>query len=95
MLSSGEIDGEGAFVFPGAEHRHGDVGEGRHHHEVGEAVEEHRHEEVAQPKHLLHCVCVSEREKYIWNEEEKLSALYFSTSLYIYSVYRWPFYNIC
>lgn len=93
MLSSGEIDGQGAFVYPGAERRHGDVGEGRKHHEVGKAVEEHRHEEVPQPKHLLHCVCVcvKVRGRNMECRRKALCAIFQYKFVYIYSVYKWAF----
>lgn len=50
LLESGEVNGQGAFVFSRAKRSHGDVGDGRNHHVRGEAVEEHRHEQVVQPR---------------------------------------------
>lgn len=61
MLSTGEIDGQGAFILTGAERGHRDVGKGRNDHEVGEAVEEDRHEEVAQPNRRLFHGCLTFR----------------------------------
>ena len=54
LLETSEVDGEGALVAARAERRHGDVGHHGGHHEGGEAEEEGEHQQVPQPRHLLH-----------------------------------------
>jgi len=52
LLGTGEVNCKGALILTGAKSEHGDVGEGRNHHEVSERREENRHEEVAQTRKL-------------------------------------------
>lgn len=47
MQNAGEVNGKGTLVFPGTDGGHDDVRHGRNHHKRGEAVQKHRHEEVA------------------------------------------------
>jgi hypothetical protein len=53
LLGTGEVNCKGALILTGAKSEHGDVGEGRNHHEVSEGREENRHEEVAQTRKLI------------------------------------------
>jgi len=54
VLEAAEVDGDGALVAAGADGLHGDVGDRRDHHEGGEVEQEGHHEQVPQPRQVLH-----------------------------------------
>jgi hypothetical protein len=54
VLEAAEVDGDGALVAAGAGGLHGDVGDRRDHHEGGEVEQEGHHEQVPQPRQVLH-----------------------------------------
>ena len=54
VLEAGEVDGDGALVAAGADGLHGDVGDRRDHHEGCEVEQERHHEQVPQPRQVLH-----------------------------------------
>lgn len=63
VLEAAEVDGDGALVAAGAGGLHGDVGDRRDHHEGGEVEQEGHHEQVPQPRQVLHLSLVDSAEQ--------------------------------